>query len=173
MTRKDAGLTLIELLITLALAALMMTVGIPAFRSLMERIRFTSTIHLVSVDLAMARNSAIMRNSQVVVCPRTKDRECRDDGDWSQGWMVFSDSDGNRRPDEEFHILRVTDPPAHGSLAIISSRPLLRYQRDGRSAHSNQTVRVCSRGVLRGTVVINNGGRLRSSTALDQTPCAH
>ena len=121
----------------------------------------------------MARSTAIMRRAQVVVCPRTEDFQCRDDRDWSQGWIVFTDDDGNRQPDEEAHILRATDPPAHRGLAIDSTRRFLRYQRDGRSAHSNQTVRVCSGERLAGTVVVNNLGRVRSARPNAATPCPH
>ena len=173
MTRKDAGLTLIELLITLALAAILLTLGVPAFSGTLERTRVATTMHQVSADLAMARSTAIMRRSQIVVCPRTPDNHCRSDNDWSHGWMVFTDDDGNRQPDEDGHIVRVTDPPAHRSLAIDSTRRFLRYQRDGRSAHSNQTVRVCSGEHLAGTVVLNNLGRVRSARPARETPCPH
>lgn len=171
MTRKDAGLTLIELLITLALAALLLTFGVPAFTGTLERTRVATTLHQVSADLAMARGTAIMRRAQVVVCPRTEGQRCRDDNDWSSGWIVFTDEDGNRQPDHDAHILRVTGPPSHRTLAIDSTRRFLRYQQDGRSAHSNQTVRVCSGQRLAGTVVINNVGRVRSVRAQKRALC--
>lgn len=173
MTRKDAGLTLIELLITLALAAILLTLGVPAFSGTLERTRVSTTMHRVSADLAMARSTAIMRRAQVVVCPRTEDLRCRSDNNWTHGWIVFTDDDGNRQPDEEAHILRATDPPAQRGLAIDSTRRFLRYQRDGRSAHSNQTVRVCSGERLAGTVVVNNLGRVRSARPARETPCPH
>ena len=173
MTRKEAGLTLIELLTTLTIAAITLTVGVPAFSGTLERTRVATAMHQVSADLAMARSAAIMRRAQVVVCPRTSDFRCRDDSDWSHGWIVFTDDDGNRQPDDDAHIVRVTDPPSHRSLAIDSTRRFLRYQRDGRSAHSNQTVRVCSGERLVGTVVVNTLGRVRSARPGPETPCPH
>lgn len=173
MTRKDAGLTLIELLTTLTIAAVTLTFGLPALSGTLERTRVTTTMHRVSADLAMARSTAIMHRAQIVVCPRTEDFRCRSDRDWSHGWMVFTDADGNRQPDDDAHILRITDPPAHRSLSIGSTRSFLRYQRDGRSAHSNQTVRVCSGERLAGTVVVNNLGRVRSARPSSDTPCPH
>ncbi|HIY70265.1 MAG TPA: GspH/FimT family pseudopilin [Candidatus Luteimonas excrementigallinarum] len=171
MTRKDAGLTLIELLVTLAIGAITLTIGLPTFSGTLQHMRVSTTMHRVSADLALARNTAIMRRSQVVVCPRTADYRCRSDSDWSHGWIVFTDDNGNRQPDTEQHILRVTDPPTARNLAITSSRRFLRYQRDGRSAHSNQTVRVCNGTQLAGSVVINNVGRVRSSRPDPGTPC--
>ena len=76
-------------------------------------------------------------------------------------------------PDEDAELIRVTDPPSHRSLAIDSTRRFVRYQRDGRSAHSNQTVRVCSGERLAGTVVVNNLGRVRSARPARETPCPH
>lgn len=171
MTRKDAGLTLIELLTTLTIVTITLTVGLPAFTGTLERTRVSTTMHRVSADLAMARSTAIMRRSQVVVCPRAADYQCRADNDWSHGWIVFADDDGDRQPGSPNHILRVTDPPTSGTLGITSTRRFLRYQRDGRSAHSNQTVRVCSGEQLLGTVVVNNLGRVRSSRSGPGTPC--
>ena len=171
MTRKDAGLTLIELLTTLTIAAITLTIGLPAFSGTLERTRVSTAMHQVSADLAMARSTAIMRRAQVVVCPRTADYRCRDDSDWGEGWMVFTDDDGNRQPDATEHILRVTDPATSQALTISSSRRFLRYQRDGRSAHSNQTVRVCSGENLAGTVVINNLGRVRSARSDPGVQC--
>ena len=171
MTRKDAGLTLIELLVTLAIAAITLTIGLPAVSGTLERTRVSTAMHQVSADLAMARSTAIMRRAQVVICPRTADYRCRNDSDWGQGWMVFTDDDGNRQPDEDAHILRITDPPARRNLSIDSTRRFLRYQRDGRSAHSNQTVRGCAGERLAGTVVVNNLGRVRSARPARETPC--
>lgn len=173
MTRKEAGLTLIELLTTLTIAAITLTIGVPAFSGSLERTRVATAMHQVSADLAMARSTAIMRRAQVVLCPRTPDFRCRDDSDWSHGWIVFTDDDGNRQPDDEAHVIRVSDPPSHRTLAIDSTRRFLRYQRDGRSAHSNQTVRVCSGEWLVGTVVVNNLGRVRSARPGPETPCPH
>ena len=173
MTRMDAGLTLIEVLITLTITAVLLTVGLPAFTGTLDRTRVATTMHRVSADLAMARSTAIMRRAQVVVCPRTRDDRCRSDSDWSQGWMVFTDDDGNRQPDEPGHVLRVTHPPAGGQLSLRATRRFLRYQRDGRSAHSNQTVRVCAGDEFAGMVVVNNLGRVRSDRPRDGTPCPH
>ena len=61
MTRKDAGLTLIEVLITLTITAVLLTVGLPAFTGTLDRTRVATTMHRVSADLAMARSTAIMR----------------------------------------------------------------------------------------------------------------
>lgn len=172
MIRKDAGFTLIEALIVMSIIAMICTVGLPSFASALQRNRVTMTLHLLSADMAMARSSAVVKRKQVVVCPRGPGDLCTSSHDWSRGWLVFTDGDGNRQPDAQADILRATDAPARSSsLFVTSSRPFLRYQVDGRSAHSNLTVHVCSDGALAGQVVVNNHGRARTSRPKSAVPC--
>jgi len=171
MARKTAGFTLIEAMVVLAIAAITLTLGIPAFNDVLQRQRVATTMHLLSADMAMARGTALMRRSQVVVCPRRAPTACNDMRDWSRGWLVFIDPDGNRQPDAASDILRVSDAPASDQLDLPSTRSFLRYQADGRSAHSNLTVRVCAGSTLRGKVVVNNLGRVRSERPRRETAC--
>ncbi|MBC7991188.1 MAG: GspH/FimT family pseudopilin [Luteimonas sp.] len=173
MKRKDAGYSLIEAMTVLAILALTLTLGLSNFGGSLRRNRTQATMHLLSADMAMARNTAIMRGVAVVVCPRTTDGGCGGDSDWSRGWIVFADGDGNRRPDPGQALLRSEDAPAagDGSMRVVSSRPWLRYQPDGRSANSNLTVHVCVDGKISGQVKVNNLGRIRTSTQDAGSPC--
>lgn len=168
---RSTGYTLIETMMVLAVLAVAIAIGAPSFAGTLARHRVQTAMHLVGTDLAMARSSAIMRRSQVVVCPRTAELQCRSDADWSHGWMVFADANGNRAPDTAADLLRVTDPPSGSALALGATRPFIRYQRDGRSAGTNLTVRVCSRDSLKGEVVVNNLGRVRSARPTRPVAC--
>ncbi len=170
MNRKDAGFTLIEALIVLAVVAITVTVALPGFAGVIERNRTTTALHLLSADMAMARATAITRRTQTVVCPRAGDR-CAPGSDWTAGWLVFLDPDGDRQPNAAEEILRTTDSPASGRLFLPSSRPLLRYQIDGRSAGANLTVNVCSQQRLSGKVIVNNLGRVRTERPTRELPC--
>ncbi|VXB45530.1 conserved hypothetical protein [Luteimonas sp. 9C] len=167
------GLTLVELMTTLALLTLLCTFGMTAFADVLDRYRVRTALHLVSADLAMARNAAITRRSPIVACPGRALDGCRSDADWGKGWIVFLDPDGNRRPDTAMELLREADAPsgATGSLRLASTRPFVRYQRDGRSAGTNLTVNVCRADRLGGQVVVNNLGRIRSSRPATDRPC--
>lgn len=170
---RSTGFTLIELVTTLAIVAVLLAVGLPGFGEAFARLRVQTAMHRVSTDLAMARSSAIMRRSPVVACPGTGMSGCRGDADWSHGWIVFADPDGNRKPDAGSDLLRVSDPPsgAGRTLRLGATRNFVRYQRDGRSAGTNLTVRVCRGGTLNGEVVVNNLGRVRSARPLTPRPC--
>lgn len=168
---RPTGFTLVETMATLALLAIVVVMGAPGFTETLARHRARTAMYLVGADLAMARSSAIMRRADVVVCPRNADLQCRSDADWSHGWMVFADADGNRVADHEDDLLRVTDPPSSGALRLGATRPFIRYQRDGRSAGTNLTVRVCTHRDLSGEVIVNNVGRLRSRRPAGPAAC--
>ncbi|WP_187775649.1 GspH/FimT family pseudopilin [Luteimonas suaedae] len=171
MTRKDAGFTLIEAMTVLAVIAVTLTLGLPAFGEVLQRHRISTTMHLISADLAMARGSAVMRSEEIVICPRTADRHCQDGHDWASGWLVFRDPDGNRQPDASSDILRSSDAPLGKDLDLHATRKFLRYQRDGRSAGTPLSVKICRRDTLAGKVVVSNLGRIRSERPNRPTPC--
>ncbi|TKS55335.1 prepilin-type N-terminal cleavage/methylation domain-containing protein [Luteimonas yindakuii] len=170
MKRRNAGVTLIELMTVLTVLAVSLTIGLPAFTDTLTRLRVQTAMHRISADLAAARSTAIARRSQLVVCPRTADHRCREDSDWTEGWMFFLDPDGNRQPEDDADILGSREAMPKG-LTVNATRRYLRYQHDGRSAHSNQTVRLCAGEQLAGTVVVNNFGRVRSERPKRETAC--
>ncbi|WP_129136430.1 GspH/FimT family pseudopilin [Luteimonas sp. YGD11-2] len=170
MKRSNAGATLIEIMTVLTVLAVFLSVGLPAFSDTLTQLRVQTAMHRISADLAAARSIAIARRSQLVVCPRSADHRCRDDSDWTLGWMFFLDPDGNRQPDAMADILGSREAMPRG-VTVTATRLYLRYQHDGRSAHSNQTVRLCAGEQLAGTVVVNNLGRVRSARPQQPTDC--
>ena len=173
VNHRTRGVTLIELVTTLAIIAILGTFGLTAFAETLARQRVQTTLHLISADLAMARNAAIMRRNQVVACPGEALHGCRSDADWSQGWIVFTDPDGNRQPDADADLIRVANAPsgAPDSIRLASTRSFVRYQRDGRSAGTNLTINVCHKETLAGQVVVNNLGRVRSARPKREVAC--
>ena len=137
MASKDAGFTLVETMVVLAILALSLTLGLPALGATLERQRVATSLHLLSADMAMARSSAIMRREQVVVCSGRPDSGCSDDHDWSAGWLVFRDPDGNRRPDASDDILRAADAPAGDARRLGDSTRPAALPGNGMAAHSN------------------------------------
>ena len=168
-----AGFSLLEALTVMAISVILLVIGVPSYRSLVERQRASSAMNLLIAHMASARNTAISYRIPTVVCPSNRAGGCRMDGNWSQGWLMFFDADGNRQPDAREDVLRDENAPIHPSLRIVSSkgRPQLRYLPDGRSGGSNITVRLCRVDHLLGQVVISNAGRIRSETFSGSIPC--
>ena len=111
MIDRDNGLTLIELLVALAVAAVLVTVGAPAMKSLLERFRAQDAISQWQGDLVYARQVAAAYQTSVTVCPLGGTASC--DGNWSTGYTAFIDVNGNG-------ALEVEDEALHQRSAIDS-----------------------------------------------------
>lgn len=89
------GMTLIEILIVLAAIAIVTLISVPGSTMVLEHYRLKSTSGDLLSGLNIAREEAIKRHSTVRVCPSSNGRFCRTDGDWGEGWLVFSDGNGD------------------------------------------------------------------------------
>ncbi len=85
---KLTGFTITELLITLAVASIVMAIGIPSFTELLNRNRLTASTNQLITDLNLARSEAVKRGRQVVV------RKVGANG-WEEGWEIFADVSRN------------------------------------------------------------------------------
>lgn len=174
MQRHHAGFTLIELTLATAITALLAGIALPSMGALLERQRTSTAIASLTTHMQLARTAAISRNRRAVLCPSPDGLNCETGRDWSQGWMLFIDEDGNRLPDTGDDILRTELAPTSRHLRITSSsgRQQLRYLPDGTSSGSNLTLSICNpRGELLARVIVNNAGRPRSERPPQPLPC--
>lgn len=90
---RSVGVTLIELMIAIVILAVLLGIGVPAFRdaSLGSKLSSSATNLVASVQLA--RSEAIKRNRPMTLCSSTDGATCAGSGDWETGWVVL-DPDG-------------------------------------------------------------------------------
>lgn len=86
MTMKYTGLTLIELIVTLAVVSVLLAYGVPQFQSTSANSRLTAAINTLSGDFAFARTEAIKRGNTVVVT-------AADASDWASGGWTVANND--------------------------------------------------------------------------------
>lgn len=93
MTKKcQPGFTLIELLTATTVAALLLALALPGFRSLTDNRRLNTFSDELSVALNLARSEALKRADRVTLCPANAAADnCG--ADWSGGWLVFAELD--------------------------------------------------------------------------------
>ncbi|MDB6096333.1 MAG: ral secretion pathway, GspH [Francisellaceae bacterium] len=86
------GMTMIELIIVVSIAALLVTLGIPGFRSFIDNNRASSFNSGISAALRIARSESIKRNGPVYVCGATSSTNATCNlslTTWSYGWLVW------------------------------------------------------------------------------------
>lgn len=93
---KQSGFTLVELMITLAIAAILLTIGVPSFNTLMQNSRLTTSTNDLIGALNLARSEAVTRELRVTVCKSADQATCNTSvTGWQQGWIVFTDENSN------------------------------------------------------------------------------
>ena len=172
MGRRHAGFSLVELVATVAVLAIVLALALPSFRALAERHQSLGAFHSLTAALAGARIAAIQRGRPVSVCPSADGRSCRTDGDWSKGWLVYSDPERSPQPASPDAILWVEQRSDEAVLIRASSgRPRVRYQPTGFAGGSNASLRLCTRdGRHLGSIVVNLAGRARSERVRTEPP---
>lgn len=97
---QQRGLSLIELMVTLSIAAILLTIGVPAFVDMVVASNARSYANDLLSDINYARSEAITRGARVVICKGAATAvgtDCADANvDWEDGWKVFEDCNGNQ-----------------------------------------------------------------------------
>jgi type IV fimbrial biogenesis protein FimT len=90
----QGGFSLMEMLIVIAIVAILLALGVPSFKYVTQSNRATSEINGMLGALQLARAEAIKEGQTVSVCPTTDGATCAGVGvtDWESGWIIFSDS---------------------------------------------------------------------------------
>ncbi|MFA6970205.1 MAG: GspH/FimT family pseudopilin [Gallionella sp.] len=91
--RTQTGVTLMELMVVVAVAAIMALVAAPSFTGLINTTKQSSAASQLVADLNRARSESIKRNSRVLLCVRnTAGTNCGTGTNWQNGWMICQDS---------------------------------------------------------------------------------
>ena len=85
MARLTHGFTLYELLITLALIALLAGLGLPELGKMVARNRISTEVNALFHAIHLARKESIMRRQVVSICPSLDGSRCTPGRDWSHG----------------------------------------------------------------------------------------
>jgi type IV fimbrial biogenesis protein FimT len=88
---RSAGFTLLELVITMSIAAILLTIAVPSFRHVTNSNRIAGEVNGLLGDLQFARAEAIKEGRTVTVCVSTDGQSCANSTTWQSGWIVFSD----------------------------------------------------------------------------------
>ncbi len=95
--KKNTGFTLIELMITLAIVAILLTVGVPSLKTFMQGNQLIASTNELLSALHIARSEAIKLNKRVTVCESANGTSCTNPGtgNWRDGWIVLADANGD------------------------------------------------------------------------------
>lgn len=143
--RLMRGFTVIELMLAMAVAAIILAIGVPSFQTFMETNLLASSMNQFIASLAVTRSEAIKRNQRVLLCASDDGRDCAQTG-YENGWIIFVDSNANGARNNTEEIIRVNEPLAAG-LTLRGNRGCcahkVSYLASGRIAGIGGSIFLC------------------------------
>jgi len=159
------GFTLLEMLISLTVAAIIITSAIPALHELIQRNRLTTTINTFVTHLHYSRSEAIKRGARAVMCRSDDGENCSRTNGWEEGWIIFADYNANREFDGNDELLQVKQGFENDINITSGRRRRIVYQANGTSPGTNGTYIFCSPDYpeYARAIILSNLGRPRLS----------
>ncbi len=125
------GFTLLEVLVTLAVAAVLLGIAVPSYRSVVVRNSIAANVNEFVAGLNFARSQAVTRGRKVQICSSSNQQSCNGGSDWSGGWVIFVD-DGSATPKPSSDTrLQVKGPSGAGFTIKSESTPSLSFNSNG------------------------------------------
>lgn len=139
----QGGFTLIELMVTIAVLAIVVTIAAPSFTTMINNNRSVALGEELAIALNYARSEAVKRGSRVSICASSDGASCTAANTWTQGWIVFTDSatsDSAASPTVGT-VLRRWEAPNAGAVITVTQTAatnFIRYTRLGTLGRSSQ-----------------------------------
>lgn len=168
----SAGVTLVELLVGLAVMALLLAVAVPSFSAMLQNTQRSTLTNDFLADLALTRTEAIRRGQRVAMCKSANGTACITSGHWDQGWLLFVDGNNNGLRENTEPLVRQQASLPDG-WRLSGNTPVARYisyhpmgnSRLVSGAFQAGTITICALSPAQATVsqiVISSVGRPRS-----------
>lgn len=172
----SAGFSLIELLVTIAIVAILATIAFPSFESSIRSNRLATTSNEMLASIALARGEAIKTKRTAGICGAdAAGSGCVGGTAWDNGWLVWSNSDSNVgyqqdadlllravRPNEQLRLTvpASAGPPARENLLLFDARGRLMDQGGGNPRALSLRTSECPTGQeLVRTMTVNHVGQ--------------
>jgi len=127
------GFTLVELMVTIAIVAILLALGLPVFEGSMRSNRVATTTNEMLASISMARSEAIRSTRTSVLCASSDGSACGTD--WNRGWIIWVDQNGDgARNDPTEPVVRYVQGHPQMSLVVRggASANVVRFDNRGR-----------------------------------------
>lgn len=139
--QHSKGFTLVELMLTLAVAAILLAVAVPSYRSFVQGNRAASQANAFLRALTFTRSEAVKRAEVVTICQSDDQNTCGSDKDsWQDGWIVFSDSPPHGTLNSSTDTLLQAGDGLSGGSTLKAGTDFISYAASGARVDSTNTI---------------------------------
>lgn len=165
---------MIELMITVLIAAIVLSIALPSLTSVSNEVSFNSVRQRLILDLTYTRSEAVNQGGQIVICPsdfiNSPPTSCSADlTNWSNGWIVFEDRDNNGLFDSSDEMLKNNRVDSNAAITWERSNAISFDGEGHATSTSAGTFKICdARGntnIAKG-VTLSLSGRARSTDSV-------
>ena len=174
---RTLGFTLIELMVSISILAILLAVAIPGFQGMIASARLTTASNDLLSTLAQARSNAIKTGSRVTVCMSENGTTCTSTGGWEQGWISFVDKtrSGTSAAVDTGEVVATAFAALPSGVVINGNLPYISFSADGQpktmaGGFLSGTLRICSTSAAltndkrARNLTLNSAGRLATTT---------
>jgi prepilin-type N-terminal cleavage/methylation domain-containing protein len=178
MKQNIRGFTLLELMVTLGIFAILASFVGPSFVNLITSNKLVGDRDKLTSSLQLAKTESINRGAAVAICPSTDGLVCSNGDDWSVGWMIYTDANATGLVSVVDTVIRVEDELTNvnvvhnGHRAGLTPSLFIRYLPQGYASDSGpipgQTIGFCdpnNRVPARAIILSQTTGQARSGDA--------
>lgn len=170
---RQRGFSLIEMMVVIAISGILVALAAPSFKSMIDSYQVDSTTKALTSALELTRATAIQMNGNTSIT-KIAGASCSNADDWSCGWNVLADLDGDGAVDDVVQTF-----PADGNVQVTrsTSGASMSANRWGQLNGTNTAgfVLVPHGGNVSSpagiTLCMNSGGRIRTFKSNDQPSC--
>ena len=145
----NIGISIVELVVSLAIVAILATTGVPAFSSFIQSNRLNESSFDMLATINLARTEAVKRRTRVLLCrsadPTLPTPSCGGSANtWTTGWLVFASGDSNSTYEAGTDTLLGIGLVDSSNVTVITngtSDNNLEYNSDGTTNESGGTAR--------------------------------
>jgi type IV fimbrial biogenesis protein FimT len=163
---RKQGFTIIEMMMVIALVAILTVWVSPSLTVFFNKNKLTSEVNLLNSQLQLAKSTAASQFMYVVFCPSQNRKTCS--GNWQDNMITFIDKNHNDEVDETDEIFSTyqASPP----VQIQANRTRITFSPINIAGTTAATITLCINN-LKKALVISNVGRIRLETNTDKIEC--
>lgn len=173
---ESLGFTLIELMVTIAIAAILLGIAIPNFSEVIANNRMTAVTNEAVTALNFARSEAVKRGVRITICKSSNASSCAASGTWSQGWIIFTDQNNNAAYNSSTETLLKVHETFQGQISMTGNTNVANYISFIGSGQSQLTTNALQAGTIKicdartgnfgKNLVLISTGRLRTESSI-------